>query len=190
MFRRLAYILTCAGFLGACSSMNVKDFEGTGPRLVLEEYFEGKTRAWGIFEDRFGNLRREFTVDIVGTWDGKTLTLEEDFQYTDGETDRRVWRIEKIDDHRYVGRADDVIGEAKGETYGKALNWSYNIALRISGSEIVVKFNDWLFLQDDGVMINRATVSKFGIELGQVTLFFERGDSCTDRPPCGDREAA
>lgn len=174
MVRRLAYLLVCLTLLGACQPMKIEDFEGSTPRLVLEEYFAGATRAWGIFEDRFGNLRREFKVDIAGSWDGRTLTLVEDFVYSDGETDRRVWRIEKLDENRYRGRADDVIGTAEGVARGKALSWSYDIVLKIGGSDLKVRFNDWLFLQDAEVMINRASVTKFGIEIGTVTLFFRK----------------
>ena len=98
MIRRVAYLLLLVPLLGACQSMKIEDLRGTTPRLVLEEYFAGETKAWGIFEDRFGNLRREFKVDIQGTWDGRTLTMVEDFLYADGEVDQRIWRIEKVGD--------------------------------------------------------------------------------------------
>ena len=80
--------------------MKIEGFEGATPRLVLEDYFAGETRAWGIFEDRYGNLRRAFRIDIAGTGDGRFPTmiedfLYEDFLYSDGETDWRIWRIEK-----------------------------------------------------------------------------------------------
>jgi hypothetical protein len=154
--------------------MKIDDFKGTTPRLVLEEYFEGQTKAWGIFEDRFGNLRREFVVDITGTWDGKTLALDEDFVYSDGETQNRVWRIEKVSEDRYIGRASDVIGTAVGQTAGKAFSWTYEMTLNIQGRDVKVRFDDWMFLQEGGVLINRATVTKFGFELGTVTLFFQQ----------------
>ena len=85
MIRRLAYLIMLLPLLGACQSMKIEDFEGATPRLVFEDYFAGETRAWGIFEDRFGNLRREFKVDIAGTWDGRLLTMVEDFVYSDGD---------------------------------------------------------------------------------------------------------
>ncbi len=110
MIARITYTLMVLLLLGGCQSMQIEDFKDTEPKFVLEQYFEGKTKAWGIFEDRFGNLRREFVVDIDGTWDGTTLTLDERFDYADGEKDRRIWTIEKAEDGRYVGRADDVIG--------------------------------------------------------------------------------
>lgn len=177
MRARIAYALSILLLLGACQSMEIEDFKGTSPKLVLEEYFEGTTKAWGIFEDRFGNLRREFVVDITGTWDGKTLVLDERFAYADGELDQRVWSIDKVSNNRYVGRASDVLGEAKGQSEGKAFTWTYEMNLNIQGREVKVRFDDWMFLQPDGVLMNRARVSKFGIELGTVTLFFQRSSA-------------
>jgi len=156
--------------------MKPEDFAGREPRLVLEDYFEGKTKAWGMFHDRFGNLRREFVVDITGTWDGEILTLDEEFDYSDGEQDRRVWTIKKIDDNTYVGTAGDIIGEASGKTFGNALNWTYSMNLKVGDGTWKVKFDDWMFLQPEGVLLNRASVSKFGFELGVVTLSFARAD--------------
>ena len=159
-----------------CSGMKPEDFEGREPRLLIEDYFAGDTRAWGLFEDRFGTLRREFVVDIAGTWDGETLTLVEDFAYADGETEQRIWTIRKLDDHRYEGTADDVIGKAEGLSYGNALNWRYTLALKVGDSVWNVRFDDWMFLQRDEVLVNRARVSKFGVEIGEVTIFFRKPD--------------
>ena len=161
-------------FATGCSSMNPEQFEGREPRLLIEEYLAGDTRAWGIFEDRFGNLRREFVVDITGTWDGETLILDEDFLYSDGETQQRTWTIRKLDEHRYEGTAADVIGPAEGVSYGNALNWRYTLALKIGESVWNVRFDDWMFLQADDVLVNRAKVTKFGFELGEVTIFFRK----------------
>lgn len=150
------------------------DFENTSPRLVLENYFSGNTQATGIFEDRFGGLRRQFIVDIEGVWDGKELVLDEKFIYADGEKDRRIWTIVKTGTHTYEGRADDVVGIAKGEARGNALNWKYDLNLKVAGSTVRVHFNDWMFLQANGVLINRARVSKLGIEIGTVTIAFTK----------------
>lgn len=154
--------------------MKPEQFEGREPRLLIEDYLAGNTRAWGLFEDRFGNLRREFVVDIKGTWDGETLTLVEDFVYGDGETQQRIWTIKKLDEHRYSGTAADVVGEAEGISYGNALNWRYTLALPIGESIWNVHFDDWMFLQPDNVLVNRARVSKFGFDIGEVTIFFRK----------------
>lgn len=146
----------------------------TKPRLRIEDYFAGKTRAWGIFQDRFGTLRRQFVMDIDGTWDGQTLTLVEDFAYDDGKTEQRTWRIRRTGAQSYEGSADGVIGTAHGESYGNALSWTYRFALKVGNRTWTVAFDDRMFLQDDGVMINRATISKLGLTLGAVTIAFRK----------------
>lgn len=163
-------------FVTGCT-MQVEDFKDAEPRLKIEEYFLGETRAWGIFEDRFGKLRRQFVVDITGTIEGDELVLDERFDYDDGEQDQRIWRIRKLDEHTYEGRADDVIGVARGESYGNALNWAYDIDLKMGDNTLRVHFNDWMFLQEDGVLVNRARVSKWGFKIGEVTLFFKREEA-------------
>ena len=181
MKARLSAVLMALTVLSGCTSMKPTDFKNAEPNLVLEEYFAGNTRAWGIFEDRFGRLRRQFTVDIMGTWDGRELVLDERFRYGDGEDDRRVWRITKTGAHDYEGRAGDVVGTATGVAYGNALNWRYDMNLKVGDGTWRVHFNDWMFLQPNRVMINRARVSKFGIEIGEVTLFFMKGDEAAAR---------
>ncbi len=173
-FSLMLATLVVGAITSGCSGMQISDFENRKPELRLEDYFGGRTWAWGIFVDRFGKLRREFSVLIDGEWDGQTLTLDESFEYLDGETDRRVWNIRSLGDGRYEGRADDVIGTAQGQVAGNALRWEYQMNLPVEGSLWKVKFDDWMFLQPDDVLINRATVSRWGIDIGTVTIFFSK----------------
>lgn len=160
--------------VSACSSMKVEDFEGKQPTFSLENYFQGDTWAWGIFEDRFGRLRRSFQVTIDGRMEEGQLILDEHFLYDDGEQDRRIWTITPLGKGEYIGRADDIVGQATGKTAGNALNWQYKMDLPIGDSRWRVRFNDWMFLQPGNVLINKALVSKWGIHLGTVTLFFSK----------------
>ena len=107
-------------------------------------------------------------------WEGNQGVLDEHFSYADGSTERRVWRLTKHADGRYTGRADDVVGEAQGQTSGNAFRWNYTLRLPVDGSVYEVQFDDWMFLMDDRVMLNRATMSKFGIRLGEVLLSFTK----------------
>ena len=166
--------------LQGCSNNNMKQFENTKPTFDIFNFFKGDTIAYGIFEDRFGKLRRQFRVNITGTIDNDTLKLDEKFLYDDGEKSSRIWKIKKISDKnstKFVGSAEDVEGFAVGQSVGNTLNWSYDIYLKIKGKNLKVKFNDWIYQQDKNVAINRAYVSKFGIEIGSVTLVFLRGNT-------------
>ena len=65
-----------------------------------------------------------------------------------------------------------MIGTALGEARGNAFRWGYTLALPVDGKVYEVQFDDWMYLMDDRVMLNKATMSKFGIRLGEVTLSF------------------
>lgn len=178
----LVSILALGGILSACSKRGIESLKENTPALSLEEFFRGETIAWGIFEDRFGNLRRQFRVNITGTVEGNTLILDENFLYDDGEQANRVWTITNLGKGEdglvhYEGRAEDINGSAKGRIAGNALNWVYDIDLQMGERQLRVKFNDFIYQQDEHVAINRAYVSKFGVEIGSVTLVFMRGDA-------------
>jgi len=145
------------------------------PELRLEAYFDGRTEAWGVFRDRSGNLRRQFTVSIDGDWDGERLILDEHFLYADGPTERRVWTIRPVGPDRYEGTAADVEGVAEGRVQGNTLIWRYDLRLPVGGRTWTVDFDDRMYLQPDGVLINHATVRKFGVRVGEAVIVFRRG---------------
>ncbi|MEI7426857.1 MAG: DUF3833 domain-containing protein [Betaproteobacteria bacterium] len=164
--------------LTSCSSTKVEDYASETPTLILSEYFNGNTKAYGIFTDRGGKVVKRFTVDIQSTWavvDGvKTGTLDESFLYSDGTTQKRIWTIKEISKNQFEGTAADVVGKATGVASGNALNWSYTLLLPVDGKNIEVQFNDWMYLVNSKVMLNRAQMTKFGIYLGEVTLSFTK----------------
>lgn len=174
MRRLVAALLGLVLLAGCGGGMKIEDFAGRTPELRLEEYFAGRTRAAGLFEDRFGTVRRTFTVDIVGTWDGTTLTLDEDFLYNDGETQKRIWRLTRTGERQWEGRADDVIGVATGREAGNAFQFGYRINLQVGDTTWQVRFDDWMFRIDDEVVLNTATVYRWGIWIGTVQLAFRR----------------
>jgi hypothetical protein len=171
LFTLLALALAAAG----CASMRPEQFASGTPRFVLEEYFQGRTQATGLFEDRFGKVRRQFTVTIDGKLepDG-TLVLDEDFTYADGEKQRRIWRLKRTSPTTYEGRANDVPGVAKGVISGNSFRFQYEVDLKVGNDVWRVRFDDWMFLQPNGVVLNRAWVYRWGVEIGSVTLSFQR----------------
>ena len=167
--------LASALVLTACASPQPKDYAQEKPVLDLKEYFNGTIDAWGVFQDRSGKVVKRFTVVMKCTWDGDTGILDEDFVYSDGTTQKRIWTLKK-NGNSYTGTAGDVLGQASGETAGNAFQWKYTMLLPVDGTTYEVQFDDWMYLMDDKVMLNRATMSKFGIELGEVLLSFRKRD--------------
>ena len=170
----LLALLAGSAVLAGCASPQVSDYAQQRPKLELDRYFNGRIRAHGIFQKRGGEVVRRFTVVMDCHWEGNQGVLDEAFSYSDGSTQRRVWRLTKLADGRYTGRADDVVGEAKGQESGNAFRWNYTLRLPVDGKEYDVQFDDWMFLVDERVMLNRATMSKFGITLGEVLLSFTK----------------
>jgi len=174
--RRHAVLALLAGTaaLAGCASPQVSDYTQQRPQLELDRYFNGRVRAHGIFQKRSGEVVRRFTVVLDCHWEGHQGVLDESFTYSDGTTQRRVWHLTKHAGGRYTGRADDVVGEAQGQESGNAFHWTYTLRLPVNGKEYDVQFEDWMFLVDERVMLNRATMRKFGISLGEVLISFTK----------------
>ena len=169
-----AFALAAPVLLTGCAGPTTSDYASQTPVLDLRKYFNGKLLAHGIATDRGGKVVQRFTVQMTGTWQGDEGTLDEQFSYSDGRREQRIWKLSRQADGRYTGRAADVLGEARGQASGNALNWRYTLLLPVDGRTWEIEFDDWMFQVDDQVMLNRAVMSKFGIRLGEVLLSFQR----------------
>tara|TARA_A100001015_G_scaffold312898_1_gene418971 strand:- start:632 stop:1156 length:525 start_codon:yes stop_codon:yes gene_type:complete len=162
-------------FLSGCANnMKPTDFKDQKPRLIIEDFLSGNVKAWGILQNRSGKVIRQFSADLNGAWDGKQLILDEKFNWSDGEIQTRQWKINKIDQHNYEGVAGDVVGTAKGYSYGPAFKFEYVLLVPVKGKEMKITFDDWIFKQDDNVAINRAVMKKFGFKVAELTVMFKK----------------
>jgi len=159
------------------SAMKPEDFKNKEPRLIIEEYLTGNVKAWGVLQNRSGKVTRQFSADLNGSWDGKQLILKEKFNWDDGEIQNREWTINKLDENNYEGTAGDVVGKAKGFSYGPAFKFEYVLLVPVKGKEMKITFDDWIFKQDDKVAINRATMTKFGFKVAELTVVFVKDNN-------------
>ena len=171
---KIIFALLVTILLTGCSGNDMKpiDFKGKEPRLIIEEYLSGNVKAWGVLQNRSGKVTRQFSANLNGKWDGEKLILDEKFNWDDGEIQDRQWQIKKIDDHNYEGTAGDVVGIAKGYSYGPAFKFEYVLLVPVKGKEMKITFDDWIFKQDERVAINRATMTKFGFKVAELTVVF------------------
>jgi hypothetical protein len=169
----LSYVAIVFSVAG-CSA-DIDDYQSTQPQFNLFGYFTGESHAWGMVQDYTDLQTRRFSVKLIGEQtDPNTLVLREWFDYDDGEKSERVWTIKRTSDGTYTGEADDIIGVASGREQGNAFNWRYDFKLKLDDSDVVVHFDDWLFRQDSTHLFNITKIKKFGLEVGRVTLFFEK----------------
>lgn len=168
------WLITCLCFLLSACSTDLTQYKANSPTFDLFGYFAGKTHAWGMVQDFSGQQTRRFDVTIVGQVSGNQLTLVEDFVFDDGEVDQRIWTITRLANGQYQGEADDIIGMAHGAEQGNALQWQYDFELKMDDGTVTVAFDDWLYRQDDKHVFNLTKIKKFGIEVGTITLFFQK----------------
>ena len=173
--RLLIATLAATLALGGCASQQIESYANAQPTLDLQQYFNGTLDAYGVFTDRSGTVVKRFSVVMKCEWKGNEGTLDEDFSYADGSKQKRVWHLTKQADGRYTGRAGDVVGQALGESRGNTFHWNYTLNLPVDGMVYEMQFDDWMYLMSDKVMLNKASMRKFGVQLGEVTLsFFKR----------------
>ncbi|MGO2476766.1 MAG: DUF3833 domain-containing protein [Pseudoalteromonas sp.] len=160
--------------LTSCTAPKVEHYEGSEPVFNFKQFFNGKLKAYGVVQDYKGELTRKLVVELSASWQGNTGTIEEDFTYDDGETQRRVWEITLNEDNTLTGTAGDVIGTAKGSSNGSVFQWGYTVELPYDGDTIEARFDDWMYLVTQSRLINRTSIVKFGVEVGEVTLVIEK----------------
>ena len=156
-----------------CASVSPQDYAKETPKLDLATYFNGKVDGWGMVQDRSGKVLRRMYVELDCKWNGNEGVLDESFQWSDGKTEKRIWKIRK-DGDRYIGAAGDVVGTAAGEAAGNALRWSYVLALPVGDSTYHMDMDDWMWMVDEKTMANRTTMSKFGFKVAEISIFFRK----------------
>jgi hypothetical protein len=166
---KLLLILTFVLF-SSCSSHKLESYKDERPLISVEKFFNGNLYALGIVQDRSGKVIKRFKVDIQATWKNNTGTLDEKFIYSDGKKETRVWTLTKQEDNTYSGSAGDVNGLAIGKTEGNAFYFEYVLNLPVGDSIYKVKFEDWMYQLDDKTLLARSYMSKWGLNLGEVTI--------------------
>ncbi|WP_435979026.1 DUF3833 domain-containing protein [Psychrobacter sp. DM4] len=174
----LGVLLSATLLASGCATQNIQTYQNATPTLDMHEFFSGQIDGYGMFQGRSGEVKKRFYVDIDATHEGdNVIVLNENFDWADGTKSQRIWRLTEQPNGQWTGTAGDVIGTAKGEVVGNAFHWSYVLDLPVDDKTYEVKFDDWMYLISDDVMLNRAVMSKFGVELGSVTLSMQRKET-------------
>ncbi len=167
------FLMLITMFVGGCS-MSPEKYENFEPRMDFKEYFTGPVQAWGIVQDWKGDIVQRFDIDMEGVWQGNEGELREVFRFYDGTTMNRKWYVTKVNDNYYEGKADDVLNTATGHIHGNAIRFKYQMELPMDGKKYKVSLDDWMFRMNDGVLINRNYIKKFGIKVAEFTIFMKK----------------
>jgi len=160
--------------LGACNDNKIENYAGTTPVMQFDQFFNGPLRGHAIVQNRSGKIIKTFTVDMVGRWNGNEGSLQEHFVYSDGKKQDRIWNITKQSDNSFIGTASDIIGKATGTSTGMAIQWNYVMNVDVDDTTYAISFDDWMYMMDDHLIINRSTMTKFVFRVGEITISIEK----------------
>ena len=160
--------------LFGCSSVDPKIYSKNLPKMDIRNYLNGNLEAHGILQNRSGEVIKSFTVKMIGTWNGNDGRLEEDFIFSDGKKDRRVWEIKLLDDNNFTAKAHDTVGIANGQQYGNAVKMNYVLKVDVDGKKYDISLVDWIYLVDDKTAINVSQMTKFGFRVGTLNISFKK----------------
>lgn len=165
----LIFIISITG-----CSVELSDYSKENKPFDIKNYFTGDVIAWGIIQDHSNKVNRRFCVEIEGTWQKNKGVLAEKFYFDDGEIGYRNWQLTKNSDGSYLGSAEDVVGEAVGKHRGFAFQFQYDLLLAVNEETYQVQMDDWMFQIDEYRVMNKTAISKLGINVANVTLFFDK----------------
>jgi len=171
----ICLLITAISLAGCSTSIDGQRYVGQQPDFDLFDFFQGDIKAWGIVQDRSGNLVQRFDVDIIGRLENDRLILDEKFHFHigDGPTER-IWNVERLSEDSYQGTASDIVGTASGTAYGNAIQWNYEMDLPVGDRHYRVTFDDWIWAFDSERILNRSYIKKFGLVMAEVTIFMEK----------------
>jgi hypothetical protein len=173
---RFSIVFLGLGGIAACSSVPVGEYTDNKPVMVIEEFFDGSLSAHGIVKNRRGKVIRYFNASIDAYWKDGVGTLDEVFSFDDGEEQRRTWKLVRDDFGGYIGSANDVIGTSRLEVAGNSLFLEYVLRIPYEDGTLDLHIDDRMYLVSDRVLINESVMTKWGFELGQITLVIEKNE--------------
>jgi hypothetical protein len=168
------YLVLLILMFSGCSNQNLKNYKDENPKLNLRTFFNGKIIAQGIVQDRSGTVIKRFDVDMMANWNGNECVLDEKFHYSDNTKSTRVWKLVETSPLKYQGTAADVVGVANGEIKGNTFYYQYNLKVPMKDDYINIHFEDWMYLLDNNTLMARSYMTKWGIDVGEVTIVMKK----------------
>lgn len=145
-----------------------KDYAGQGPALDIREQLNGALQCEGVIYGPTGRVTSRFVAMMEATWTGNVATLHEHFRYDNGATQHRVWTLTLHEDGRINASAPDLVGAGTGRQAGPAVSLTYRIVLPVSAGGHTLSVTDWMYLCENGTILNRSQFRKFGIKVAEL----------------------
>ncbi len=176
----VSLILLTVLALAGCAGPSLDDYQGSEPKLIPQEFFNGELSARGVVKDYSGAVIRTFDADITATWDANGVgTLDEVFRFNDGEVQTRIWTLTPAESS-YHADAGDVVKPGTMRWQGNAIHMNYLLQVSYGDGTINVRMDDWMYLITPDTLINQTTMIKWGIDVGEVVLVIQKKGAGVD----------
>jgi hypothetical protein len=145
-----------------------EDYEGAGPDFDIRKHLNGPILCEGVIYGPTGRVTSRFVADFDATWDGNVGTMTEHFRYDSGAEQAREWRLTIGNDGKIRAEAADLVGAGEGWQKGSGVKLRYRIKLPEDSGGHVLDTTDWMYLVENGAIINRSQFRKFGIKVAEL----------------------
>ncbi len=153
-----------AGFRG----QKPQDYRRTSPTMDPRRHLSGPILCEGVIYGPTGRVTSRFVAEMEGVWTGNMGVLKERFRYDTGTVQNREWRLSLGNDGALKAEADDLVGTGTGTLAGASLQMLYKLRLPAAAGGHVLDVTDWMYLCENGTIMNRSQFTKFGIKVAEL----------------------
>ncbi|KPA19886.1 hypothetical protein shim_38450 [Shimia sp. SK013] len=157
-----------------------KNYAETKPAFSLKQHLSGEILSEGIIFGPNGKMTNSFVAKMYGTWEGDTGRLSEDFTYSNGTKQARKWYLKLGENGAFTATADDIVGEASGQVSGSTVKMQYKIVLPEQAGGQTLDVTDWLYLTENGTIMNKSELRKFGLKVAELNATMRSVDQHSD----------
>jgi hypothetical protein len=154
-----------------------EDFRGKTPEFDLRRHLNGPILCEGVIYGMNGRVTSRFVADFDARWEGNAGVMTERFRYDSGASQTREWRLTLGNDGRIRAEAPDVVGTGTGRQEGPAVRLDYRLRLPAEAGGHVLAVTDWMYLCENGTIMNRSQFRKFGIKVAELVATMRRKDA-------------
>jgi hypothetical protein len=144
------------------------DYAGSTPIVDIRKHLSGPLVCEGVIYGPTGRVSSRFVAQMEGRWEGNRGILDEHFLYSGGNRQDRQWRLTLGNDGTIRAEADDLKGPGTGTQEGCSVQLRYTIIMPKSAGGWTLDVTDWMYLCENGTIINRSQFRKFGIKVAEL----------------------
>lgn len=161
----------------AFQGQSPKDYAGRSPAFDVRRHLQGPILCEGVIYGPLGRVSSRFVAEMDGQWEGNKGILKEHFKYDSGRVQDRQWTLRIGNDGAINAEAPDIIGQGHGVQSGSAVQLNYRIKLPKESGGHALDVTDWMYLVENGTIINRSQFRKFGVKVAELVATMRPRDA-------------